>query len=1315
MSLLAATQIPKPSDEQAFERASVVLWRGLLKDPNVQRNGRRGQRQNGVDIFGIRNSDPDYHVGIQCKLKGEGQVLTRDEVLGEVAKALTFSPGLKEYFIVTTAADDVGLQELARQLTSDYAKNGRRILIYVWGWNTLEEKISEDSSARKAFDPSFGPFSEKILDESHKIAAVQLETRADIDAGFSSMNLKLAEITSQLQIPPGDATKIADALEKHLDAEIDNYRQLATDGKPRTARSLLENLLNRVRDTASGRVLFRIKANIGNCLLALGDDEGAAKQLEEAYHHKPDEPKAIANRAFAFLLQGKELELLSFGQAALVADPTNEGLAGYVIQAARIDSSIVEPLNLVPEQLRKSDAVAVSRVDFIRRRGKPEEWWAAARETVAAHPHNLQATLFAAEADLDEILNSGSYERTRLLSPGERARLAKAVEVLAEQWDDVRRSEGTLRPEHVALCGNLIVACDALGDVPQAVKVANEGLQLAPAEVSLMIRTAAVALDNNDDNLARKLIDKLPASHERTVLGFRYHSTHGNWAEVARIAEQESEYIPEVERALISTVGKLAQAKIGPQAVRRERLKAIAGESAGNVRASVAVADFARMEKFEDVADAAFDAAFTAIDASSHIASRLMVAFHAAKRGDWSVVAELLDGHIVEDRDSEELRLLAQAFANDTPIRQRALRFFKRLVAEVHNLPFFLHAEGLVHFNRGALADAEASLRRAIAAQPDLHAYLALFQTLRRRGHDEEIKPILEEIDLTKVIGSPIERMQLAQTLRAEGLGSEAMPFAYETLRVSKNNPDAALRYLGFVMMIPDEGLIPMPESAGVDVWVRLASDDGQSHAFLIEEGEDRPAEGIISPSNPTAVAVDGLGVGDEFKLPAGFGDKRSWRVKELKHKYLHALHDVMENFEKRFPEAHGFRKITMLDGDITPALEQVRQASEGSRKRADLYLRQHVPLNMVAARSGGDTIGFAEYIESLDFDIRTSVGTETERLAARALVESYKSEGVVLDTYTAWTVATMDSFDILKGVFGNIVVAQSTIDELLALRDRLEVGPSMTVGWRDGQYIKQEHTPETIELRRSFISEQIWKIEANCDVQPATAPDDLSEEATLLTEVFGAHVLDAAHLANEQGILISEDLYFRRVSESACSVKAVWLQPIFSFALETGRIDSSRYVDTIVKLAWRRHAHLALEVGTLRGVFDTDESSDLSTFAMLAHFIGTQDADMASHVNVSKAFLDSLWRDSDQFDVRPMKATGILLEKLIRYRQDDQLMALVLLKNDAPSNLRDYIRRWIKGHFYSDAEISAAKNRFVEIEQQVTKQLLRKNRRQTT
>ena len=91
MSLLAATQIPKPSDEQAFERASIVLWRGLLNDLNVRRNRRRRQRQSGLDLYGGgRNVDPSYHVGMQCKLKGPGQVLTEDEVRDEVKKVLTF-------------------------------------------------------------------------------------------------------------------------------------------------------------------------------------------------------------------------------------------------------------------------------------------------------------------------------------------------------------------------------------------------------------------------------------------------------------------------------------------------------------------------------------------------------------------------------------------------------------------------------------------------------------------------------------------------------------------------------------------------------------------------------------------------------------------------------------------------------------------------------------------------------------------------------------------------------------------------------------------------------------------------------------------------------------------------------------------------------------------------------------------------------------------------------------------------------------------------------------------------------------------------
>ena len=75
MSEFAATQIPKPSDEQVFERCNEVLWRCILRDDSVQIHGRRGQSQDGVDLFGVRDGKPNQIVGVQCKLKSDGKLL----------------------------------------------------------------------------------------------------------------------------------------------------------------------------------------------------------------------------------------------------------------------------------------------------------------------------------------------------------------------------------------------------------------------------------------------------------------------------------------------------------------------------------------------------------------------------------------------------------------------------------------------------------------------------------------------------------------------------------------------------------------------------------------------------------------------------------------------------------------------------------------------------------------------------------------------------------------------------------------------------------------------------------------------------------------------------------------------------------------------------------------------------------------------------------------------------------------------------------------------------------------------------------------
>lgn len=1288
---LAATQIPKPSDEQAFERACVPLWCGLLGDPNVQRNGRRGQRQNGVDLFGMRGRDPSNLVGIQCKLKGDGQSLAEPEVREEVRKALTFKPTLREYFVVTTAPDDVAMQELAREITAELYAAGTPMHVYVWGWGTLEEKIARDAEARKAFDPTFDPYSERLLKTAESSLTLQAGTRTDMLAGFQELTAHMIEVKARLGSAPGDVTVEVNLLEAHLDAEIDAYREMSRAGKPRAALPLLERLLARMHGSASGRILFRVKANIGHCLLALGDDDRAVAMLEEAYSDAPKEPKAIANRAFALLFQGRWEEALRFGAPQAHADPTNADLAGYVVQAARFDPSIEDPLTVLPEAARHSAPVEVGRVDFLRRRGRPE-WRQAARDAAAAYPDESHLSQFAAEADLDEILSSESFQLRRILEGNERARVEAAATLLASSWSEAAGIDGMVRPEDAALCGNAIVGFFALNDLPRAKALAEQGLDLVPGDEELPRRAAAVAAESGDEALTRRVLSILPAGPDATVLAFRFHSSRGDWAEVVRIYREHADLVPENDRILVTTAGKLAEIKLSTDGKAAERIEQVAVDVGDDPRGCIAVADFALQEGLDAVAEAAFNRALAAIGDTSHVAERLTVAFHAARRGDWRAASDLLDGHVASDQDSPELRSLARAHVNNSPIRQRAIRFFEALPPLLRSKPFYLQAEGLLHLNRGDLPTAEKSLRAAIQEEPGLDSYLALFSVLRRSGRDEEIKPILDSIDLDDVKGTPGQKMHLAQVLRAAGEGTRAIAFAYGVLRSARHDPDAAMRYLGLVFMQPSDTLFPTPDVVDIDTWVRLEGSDGEAHSFTVEEGPDLPADDVVSPSHLMAASAMGLAVGGRFTVPAAFGDDREWTVAEIKHKYLHVLHDVIANFERRFPGAKGFRTIRMREGDIEPALEQVRKTSESHRGIADLYLRDGFPLEMAAARHSGGPVQFAEYVRFLGSDITTCVGLEAERLLARDAIAARRAGGAVLDAYTAWTAATMDSFDVLAAVFGSITVPRSVIDTLRSMKEDVPgERKSLTLGWHDGQFYKQEHTREEIARRNSFIAEQVAKIEKACLVQPVTAPDKLSDAALAVTEVFGAHVLDAAYLALDGGLLVSEDMHFREWARAAVGADGVWLQPVFAFAQDRELIDATRCARAATGLAWRRHDYVAIDPLTLLEAFRADDNGRLDDFTALAAFIGTPGAHMRSHLDVTAGFLTSAWEQAAVTDLKVMKATAILLERLTQGRKNGWAVVLAYLLRTCPAAVREYIHRWAKGHFLPTAAIERA------------------------
>ena len=130
MPLLSACQIPAPKNWQDFEALCVDLWREEWQDSSIQRFGRNGQAQQGVDIVGRpKDRESNGWVGIQCKCIDTNSILDKSTLLGELEKAEKFKPPLSQYIVATTGRKDVQMEQLCRAISEQHLIKGISIAL----------------------------------------------------------------------------------------------------------------------------------------------------------------------------------------------------------------------------------------------------------------------------------------------------------------------------------------------------------------------------------------------------------------------------------------------------------------------------------------------------------------------------------------------------------------------------------------------------------------------------------------------------------------------------------------------------------------------------------------------------------------------------------------------------------------------------------------------------------------------------------------------------------------------------------------------------------------------------------------------------------------------------------------------------------------------------------------------------------------------------------------------------------------------------------------------------------------------------------
>jgi hypothetical protein len=169
-----AKQIAPPKEWGTFEDLCHALFKRVWLDSLAQKNGRRGQAQHGVDIFGSPCDNRQSYRGVQCKGKDSnyGSKAEWSEVLAEIAKAEKFSPKLDEWIFATTAPADATLQKAARELSVERRAKGL-FRVDVLGWEEIQALMADAPEVITEFYPEHADHIPQVIEALRALPSLE--------------------------------------------------------------------------------------------------------------------------------------------------------------------------------------------------------------------------------------------------------------------------------------------------------------------------------------------------------------------------------------------------------------------------------------------------------------------------------------------------------------------------------------------------------------------------------------------------------------------------------------------------------------------------------------------------------------------------------------------------------------------------------------------------------------------------------------------------------------------------------------------------------------------------------------------------------------------------------------------------------------------------------------------------------------------------------------------------------------------------------------------------------------------------------------
>jgi len=292
MPVISSMTLPRPNDFEEFERVTLAALAQRWQSPNLQKNGRKGQKQAGVDIYGV--DEIGRPVAIQCKNYAQAPKLAL--IKKEIANAGAYKGKLGTLYIATSADHDSKLQQEVRLLSEARVALDKFAVAIIF-WDEIVDGLALNPQVMKNFYPQIHLPAPTHVNKERLLAALELGYYGSflwdyIELIYGEVGWMAQEDTDQIEV-------ILRIVERRVIQLLDDADQavigksLGKVGVGCNKKRKSQKSWHRVEDHAK-RIATRVKAATTFLDVAEGNALGVGMSLGTVYLHADDKPKKAA-------------------------------------------------------------------------------------------------------------------------------------------------------------------------------------------------------------------------------------------------------------------------------------------------------------------------------------------------------------------------------------------------------------------------------------------------------------------------------------------------------------------------------------------------------------------------------------------------------------------------------------------------------------------------------------------------------------------------------------------------------------------------------------------------------------------------------------------------------------------------------------------------------------------------------------------------------------------------------------------------------------------------------------------------------------